>query len=196
MALKYKLKGAYSFPDPLDYANSISTMQPPAWHRDWSNIASIRAAVAAMVHNVPPETFLAAHTDMFDFMLRIKVNRSDVLLFDSQPIQKTTRYYVAKEGGSMVKTSPPAKGAQIGAYKRANGVGDVLWFAVNAELEAHGIPDAWDARIHTKNKSRHENRETAIEAGYKVAICNDANDFRFDNLDMNWYVQEAKKLII
>lgn len=191
-----KLKGAYWTPDPFNYAQSISEAQPPAWHKDLSNCVSIRAAVAAMVHNVPPETFIAMHNNPYDFMLRIKVGRQDTLTLDGQPIQKTSRYYVAKQGGNMVKISPPAKGAQIGSYKRANGVSDMLWHSVNAELEATGRVGQWDERIHTKNKSKHENRETNIEAGYKVAICNDVNDFRFDNVNYEWYVQEARKLII
>lgn len=193
---KLKLKGAYWTPDPLNYAQSISEAQPPAWHKDLGNCISIRAAVAAMVYNVPVETYIAAHSNPYDFMLRIKVSRSDELYLNRQPVQKTTRYYVAKQGGMMVKVSPPAKGAKIGAYKRANGVSDVVWFAVNAELEAQGRMDTWDGRIHTKNKSKYEMRETAIEAGYKVAICNDVNDFRFDNIDYAYYCDEAKKLII
>lgn len=191
-----KLKGAYWTPDPLNYAQSISESQPPAWHKDLGNCVSIRAAVAAMVYNIPPETFIATCTNPYDFMSRIKVGRQDALLLDGQPVQKTSRYYVARNGGSLIKVSPPVKGAKVGEYKRANGVGDVTWFAVNAELEATGRIGQWDERIHTKNKSRHENRETGIEAGYKIAICNDVNDFRFDNVNYDYYVQEAKKLII
>jgi hypothetical protein len=77
-----KLKGAYWTPDPLNYAQSIGEAQPPAWHKDLGNCVSIRAAVAAMVHNVPPETFIACCTNPYDFMLRVKVNRSDLLLLD------------------------------------------------------------------------------------------------------------------
>lgn len=193
---KLKQKGAYWAPDPLNYAKSISESQPPAWHKDLSNTISIHAAVAAMVYDIPPETFIALHTDPYDFMLRAKVNRSDELRLGGKPVQKTSRYYVAKEGDALIKTSPPAKGATIGEYKRANGVGDVTWFAVNAELEATGRIGQWDARIHTKNKSKHEMRETAIQAGYKIAICNDIDDFRFDNVNTQWYVNEARKLII
>lgn len=191
-----KQKGAYWHPDPLDYARSISESQPPAWHKDLGNCVSIRAAVMAMVHNIPPEMFIGIHTDPYDFMLRIKVGKNDELLLNGQPVQKTTRYYVAKQGGNMVKVSPPTKGAVLGGFKRANKIPDALWNSVNAELAAMGTPNAWDARIHTKNKSRNDMRETAIEAGYKVAICNDVNDFRFDNVNYEWYINEAKKLIL
>lgn len=193
---KLKQKGAYWHPDPLNYSQSISEAQPPAWHKDLGNCISIRAAVAAMVHNVPPETYIRAHTDPFDFMLRIKVGRSDSLTLNGAPVQKTSRYYVARNGGQMVKTSPPPKGAEIGAYRRANKIPDAVWNSVNAELARAQNPHGWDERIHTKNKSKYEMRNTAIEAGYQVAICNDVNDFRFDNIDYDFYVNEAKKLII
>lgn len=96
----------------------------------------------------------------------------------------------------MVKTAPPAKGAVLGTWKRANGVSDSEWRAVNAELAARGTPDAWDARIHTKNKSRNEMRETNIEAGWLVKECNDATRFNWSDLNYEYYIQEAKKLLI
>lgn len=193
---EYKLKGAYWTPDPMNYAKSISEAQPPAWHKDLGNTISIRAAVAAMLHNIPPEAFIMAHSNPYDFMLRVKVGRSDNLLLNGSPVQKTSRYYVSKNGGSMVKVSPPAKGAEIGSYRRANKIPDQLWKQVNDELTQRGTPDAWDERIHTKNKSKYEMRETAIQAGFKVSLCNDVNDFQFDNIDYNFYINEAKKLII
>lgn len=191
-----KLKGAYWYPDSLNYAQSISESQPPAWHKDLGNCISIRAAVMAMVHNISPETIIKAHSDPFDFMLRVKVGRADELLFDSKPIQKTSRYFVAKRGGTLIKVSPPAKGAEVGVYKRANNVSEAVWIAVNAELAAKATPNAWDARIHTKNKSKYVMRETGIQAGYKVIICNDVKDFDFNNINYDYYINEANKLII
>lgn len=193
---KLKQKGAYWHPSPSEYAKSISESQPPAWHKDLGNTISIRAAVMAMVYGIDPATFIMTHTDPYDFMLRIKVNRSDELLWNRQPIQKTSRYYVARQGAPMVKVSPPTKGAQIGAYCRANKIPDALWHQVSAELVARGTPDAHDERIHTKNKSRYQMRETAIQAGYNVMLCNDVADFSFANIDYGYYIEEAKKLII
>ncbi|RUW55627.1 hypothetical protein EOA32_01000 [Mesorhizobium sp. M1A.F.Ca.ET.072.01.1.1] len=187
---KLKQKGAYWHPDPFDYANSISEQQPPAWHKDLGNCVSIRAAVAAMVHGVDPDAFIRAHSDPFDFMLRIKVDRASKLLLGGSPVQPTTRYYVARDGAPMVKISPPA--GPLGDYKRRNGLTDAEFNRIAASIPA----GQWDERIHTKNKSRYEQRETAIEAGWKVAECNDARSFRFDNVEYAWYVNEARKLII
>jgi hypothetical protein len=60
---KLKQKGAYWYPDPKNYAASISEASPPAWHKDLGNIVSIRAAVAAMVHGTDPEAFIRCHSD-------------------------------------------------------------------------------------------------------------------------------------
>ena len=189
MVLKLKLKGAYVYPDPLNYAKSISEMQPPGWHRDWSNVVSIRAAVAAMVYGIDPETFIRAHTDKFDFMCRAKVGRSDRLMLGDRELQRTSRYYVAINGAPLRKISPPA--GPTGKYKRANGVSEAEYMRV---MLANGWQ--WDASVCTKNKSKYEDRVTAFEAGWNVAECNNADAFRFDNINYKYYVDEARKLII
>lgn len=186
-----KLKGRLWHPDPLNYAQSISETQPPAWHKDLGNIVSVRAANAAMIHGIDPETFIRCHSDPYDFMLRAKVDRSSMLLLGDMPIQRTSRYYVARNGANMVKVSPPVAGGVIGQWKRANGITKSEYDRVMQETGG-----AHDERVCTKNKSKYEERRMAIEAGWKVAECNDARDFRFDNLDYAYYVNEAKKLII
>lgn len=184
-----KQKGAYWHPDPLNYVKSISESQPPAWHKDLGNCISIRAAVMAMVHDIPPEHYIRAHTDPYDFMHRVKVGRADMLLFDGKPTQKTGRYYVSTDGGTLVKQAPP-KGV-AGAYKKANGVSDTEYDRVMTETGGK-----WDARVCTKNMSRYDDRETNLQAGQKVTICNRIEDFRFDNINYDYYVAEARKLII
>lgn len=191
MPAKLKLKGVYNYPDPLDYARSISTMSPPGWHRDWSAVIVQRAAVAQMVHGVPVEYFIRAHTEPMDFCLRAKVGRSDTLLLGQEPQQRVTRYYVARDGAPLVKVSPPVAGGVIGQWKRANGVSKAEYDRVMAETSG-----AWDERVCTKNRSRYEERRTAIQAGYVVRQCNDIDDFSFDNLNYDFYISEARKLII
>lgn len=196
MERKFKMKGKYWFPDPLRYFESITEQQPPAWHKDLGNLVSIKAAVAAMVDGIDPELFIRFHPDPFDFMLRIKVGRSDKLILGERELQRNTRYFVARDGQRMVKIAPPTKGAQVGTYKRANGVPDATYNAVMSELIAAGRADEHDLRVHTKNKSKNEMRETMIEAGWLVAECNDSSKFDFGRLDYDYYVQKARKLII
>jgi len=192
-----KLKGAYWTPDPLNYAESISNASPPCWYKDLSNIVSVRAAVAAMVWGTDPEHFIRCHTDPFDFMIRIKVDRKSQLTLGNEVIQSTSRYYVAKNGAPMVKISPPPEGHHIGQYRRKPKVTLAEYNAVMAQTGG-----AWDERVCTGKPDKpnswgtYDMRRTAIEAGWNVAECNDADNFRFDNVNYDYYVAEAKKLII
>ncbi len=184
-----KLKGAYWYPDPLDYINSISAAQPPAWHKNLSNLVSIQAAVAAMIHGINPEDFVHANTNPYDFCCRVKVNRSDKLYHGTTEMQRNTRYYMCNDGAELMKISPPA--GQPGMFKRKNGISEHEYQTMMSQTNG-----AWDERVCTKNRSRYEERRTSVVAGYKTAICNDIADFDFNNLNYGWYVSEAHKLII
>lgn len=187
-----KQKGAYWHPDPLRFAESISEAGPPAWHKDFNPVVVTRAAVDAMVNGIDPETFIRLQTDPFDFMLRAKVDRASRLMIGDRQVQSTTRYFIARDGEPMKKVSPPTAGNEIGEYKRAAKISDHDYKRIMAEIG----PGVWDERIHTKNKSKHQLREMSINQGWKVAECNRASDFRFDRIDYQWYVSEARKLII
>lgn len=184
-----KLKGAYWTPDPLNYHQSIGDAQPPAWHKDLGNIVSIRAAQAYMIHGVSIEDYIKLYTNPYDFMCRIKVGRSDKLLGNNQPVQKTSRFFISKTGVDLVKISPPT--GTMGAFKKKNGISDHEYETVMAETGGQ-----WDERVCTKNKSTYQNRTTNIIAGQKVTICNDVEDFDFNNVNYDWYISEAKKLVI
>lgn len=186
-----KLKGAYWTPDSLDYTGSISKSSPPAWHKDLSNLVSIRAAVAAMVDGIDPETYIKCHTDPFDFMCRIRVNRNCKLIYGDEVIQSTTRYYVSTDGRPLAKISPPPAGFEIGMWKKAPRITNMEYHAVMRETGGE-----WDERVCTKSRSKYDNVKSNIQAGWLVTECNDANKFRFDNINYDWYIAEAKKLII
>jgi len=189
---KLKQKGAYWHPDPLNYVESISKASPSSWYKNLSNTVSIRAAIAYMTQGVDPETFIRLCSNSFEFMCRVKVDRASELRLDGRFTQRTTRYYVSTAGGSMVKYSPPPKGAKMGDFRRKNGLSDTEYRRI-VETVPQGT---WDARIHTKNKSKYETRETQIEAGWRVKVCNDVADFNFADINYQYYVDEAKKLII
>lgn len=184
-----KLKGCYSTPDPLDHVKSIGEMQPPGWHRDWSGIICPRAAVAHMIHGINIEQFIRMCTNPYDFMLGIKTRGGDSIYWGNQKLGKNTRYYVSTDGFPMVKHAP-AMGA-VGAFKKANGISDAEYDRVMRETGGQ-----WDVRVCTKNKSKYELRESQVQAGYNLTICNHVKDFRFENINYTWYVQEASKLVI
>lgn len=190
---KLKLKGDYWYPDGAQFAGgwteAISKAGPSAWHKDLGAQVVQRAAVAAMVHGVKPEHFFAAHRDPFDYMLRAKVDKSSFLFIGDKQVQRLTRYYVAKDGAPLRKESPPT--GPIGQYKKARGVSDAqyeAWHTQNGNV--------WNPDIHQKNKAVHEDRTMSMQSGWLVAECNIATDFRFDNLNLAWYLEQARKLIV
>ncbi len=180
-----KMKGAYWF--PRNFPDDISYCSPPAWHKDYSNQIVIMAAVAHMVEGVDIERYIYAHQDKYDFMCRAKVDRSSRLMIGDQGQQRICRYYLATNGGPMRKISPPT--GEPGSFKRRSGITDLEWSRRPASGE-------WSELVHTKNKSRYEIREMAIEAGHLVASCNLASDFDFSRLNYQWYVDQARKLVI
>jgi len=189
---KLKQKGAYWHPDPNNYADSISKAGPPAWHKDFNPTIVTRTAVAVMTTGVKAEHFMRANFDPYDFMLRAKVQKSVQLMHGNKEIQGTSRFFVSKVGQPLKKISPPAKGNRIGDYKRKSKLTDQYFESVKASIPV----GSWDERIHTKNKSKYQIVETAMIAGKLTTICNDVNDFHFNNVDFEWYLKEVSKLVI
>jgi hypothetical protein len=180
---KLKLKGAYWYPaTEADYEG--------VWYKDFSNLASIKAAVRAIVDSWPLEAAVKLVTDPFDFMQRYKATGESRLFIGDQEQLKTVRYYVSVSGQPMKKVSPP-KG-EMGQFKRKNRISDKYFNDVMKEIGK----DKWDDRIHTKNKSKYSINETAVNSGYKVKECNRVEKFDFKDVDWNYYIEEAKKLII
>ncbi len=146
-----------------------------------------------MVNGVDIDRFIHEHCrDPYEFLCRVKVDRRSRLMIGETEVQRVTRYYVATNGQPMCKESPPVAGAVEGGYKRRNGITDRLWTEVNVSLP----PDTWDERIHTKNRSRYETRETSIESGLLVNECNDIRKFNFETVNYDWYATRAAKLVV
>ena len=210
---KLKRKGAYEY-------NTL-------WHQNPSAQVVGRAAEAALVHGKDIRTFITSHRDPFDFMCRAKVPRGSTLTMRwsefgaEQEIQHITRYFVSRNGGSLIKVSPPT--GEPGTWKRKPKISDEAFAAVmreNAHYDMNemdalgGIPSSegvlfdgtmyyfdttgvlWDARIHTGNKSKHDTRELSICAGWRVTECANADDFDWSELNYDWYIAEAEKLVL
>lgn len=187
---KLKRKGAYEY-----------NLQ---WHQDPSALVVPKAAEAALVRGEDVRTFITNHRDPFDFMLRAKVPRSNKLVmrwpewdFDVE-LASIIRYFVATEGGTLVKLAPPT--GEPGTWKRAAKVSDSYYNAVMREIAGQGgdVDSAgtpWDERIHTKNRSKHEQREMGICVGWRVMECSNADHFDWKLVNYDYYVAEAEKLL-
>jgi len=190
--MKIKRKGCYEY----NYQ----------YHQDPSAMVVPKAAEAALVRGEDIRTFITSHRDKFDFMIRAKVPRSARLVMRwpewdaEQELQNTTRVFISRNGGSLVKLLPPT--GTPGAWKRKNGLTDEAYYAAvreitgqPGELDSTGLP--WDERIHTKSRSKHDAvRESSLCAGWRVTECADANDFDWGSLNYDWYIQEAEKLVL
>lgn len=188
-----KRKGAYEY-------NTL-------WHQDPSAQVVARAAEAALVRGESIREFITNHRDPFDFMCRAKVPRKSTLHLRfpdwgiDQQLQGTTRYFVSRNGGTLVKVSPPT--GEPGTWKRKAKISDFSYNQIMSELgtdwpnaphcDSAGVP--WDARIHTGNRSKHDTRETGICSGWRVSECADASHFDWSDIDYRWYIQEAEKLV-
>lgn len=172
---KVKRKGAYDF--------------DLGWHQNHSALIIPKAVSEYLVNGISPGHYIRSCTDPFEFCLRTKIQRSHKLLWGGEQIQNVSRYYISEDGDILEKLLP-AKGP-LGAFKRANGLTDE-YFNTIQEMVGH---NRWDPRIHTKNKSKYEERKTSIHQGHTVQICNKIDQFNFDDLDYNYYIKEAHKLI-
>jgi DNA polymerase elongation subunit (family B) len=77
------------------------------WHQDASFLVIPKVVEKVLVEGANIRETVESWPDMMDFMGRTKVPRSSKLMFDNEQIQNTTRYYIAKGGGELVKMMPP-----------------------------------------------------------------------------------------
>lgn len=179
---KLKRKGAYEY--------------DIEWYQNHSALIVPKAVEAHLIRGADVRQFITAHTDPHDFMLLAKVSRSELLMWGEDSVQRVSRYYVSRKGESLVKISPPPNGIKPGTWKRANGLTDRFYSCVVHELvQTHGQPIPWDERINTKNQSVYTERRTCINAEWLTTICNDMSTFNWVNLNYEYYISQAEKLI-
>ncbi|MGL4557995.1 MAG: hypothetical protein ACRCV5_10855 [Afipia sp.] len=182
-----KRKGAYWYPiTDEDYWGGSGSN----WHKDYSGIAIIKGVEQVMLNGANPDDIVRVMSDKFDFMLREKSTGTNKIFIGKKQMPKTVRYYISTKGEPMSKHMD-AKG-EIGGYKKKNGVSDEEFARITAMIP----PGAHDERIHTKNKSRYEDRTQDIHKGYLVKQCNHVKDFDWSDVDFKYYADEIRKLVI
>jgi len=135
---KIKRKGAYEY--------------KLAWHQNHSALVIPKAVESVLVNNCNLEHTITNHADNSDFMLRTKVPRTSKLMLGDTQIQNISRYYVSREGDSLVKVMPPLK-------------------------------------------DKVEDRRIGIDVGWTVKECNHARDFNRNDVNYDYYIEAARKLI-
>lgn len=79
----------------------------PEWHQDHSSLVIQKAVDAFFQHGTKPVDFIYAHDDYFDFMRHVKVPRSSRLMWGTEQVQNTSRYYISLSGQNLTKVMPP-----------------------------------------------------------------------------------------
>lgn len=179
---KIKRKGAYWFPESDEDYEGV-------WNKDFSFMVVPKAVEKVLIDDWDPRFAAALFTDPFDFMIRYKTTGAAKVYIGEKEMLKTVRYYVSKNGQPMKKIYPP-KGV-IGEFCRKNSLQDSFYNKIKAE-----VGDKWDERIHTKNKSTYQMKESSIEDGWLVSECNVAKMFDWKSLNYDYYINEINKLII
>ncbi len=195
-----------------DYCHETAEVNPATrelgYHKDWSALVIPKAAQAVLIDGADLREFILNHPHDHDFMLRAKTKKSDNLVLRwpewgnvEMTLPSMCRYAVTILGGKMIKVSPP-KGPD-GTWKRANKLSDSYYAQImeeitsqsghSGELDVAGTPH--DERIHTKNKSKHETRETGVNVGWRATEFNDMTTFDRSALNYEYYISEARKLI-
>lgn len=156
------------------------------WHQDQSSLVVQKAVEAHFIKGADIEEFIRNHDDMFDFMLRTNVPRSSRLLIEyedaAKVIQNTSRYYMCKKGGQLVKVMPALKQtpSQEQLLEKANTPGKLKNFKkLQARREKLGVAD--------------RERIINIQDGEKVIVMNTIGEL--NEIDYDWYIKEAYKLV-
>lgn len=159
------------------------------WHQNHSALVVPKAAEAYLVYGTDIRQFIENHQDMFDFMLRTKVPRSSKLVIvgydgQDQQVQNVSRYYISCLGFDLVKVMPPTP-SQVKKYHDVKSLLDI-------ELADKKQIDWW--KKNTTNDELND-RRFGINKGWKVSICNNMDQCNSDDIDFEWYIKEALKLV-
>lgn len=181
----YKRKGSYWYP-----TNEQELNDQGLWHKDFSEIVVQKVAERCLIEGYSPEYLLSTEVNPFDFCIRKTIRGSDRMFVGPTEYKgKIMRYYVSKTGGALKTESPPT--GILGAFKRQNSLEDSYFYAIEKTLQ----PGAWDARIHTANKSTYETRTTQEPKGYLVKECNDISKFDRSDINLEYYLEKIYDLI-
>lgn len=137
------------------------------WNKNHSGLVIRKAVEAFLIKGTAVHDFIHNHNDIFDFMMRGKVNRTDRLTIvknlEEIDQQRTIRFYFSTTGGELIKYMPPLR----------------------------------KEKDLAKQENREpNNRRSAYPGskGMKVTACNHIDDFD-DDVDYGYYIDAAEKIL-
>ena len=143
-------------------------------NKDHSGLIVPKAVEAFFTLGVDVEEFIHNHSNPLDFMLRGKVDRNTELFLEEQiPLVGLTK----------------AKQQRTIRFYFSNTGGELFKYMLPLQKE--------------KDLAKQENREPKFRRNayqgskdYNVSICNDINDFDSTNVNFDYYIDAAKKIIV
>lgn len=184
---KIKRKGAYCTVGA--HTGSTDEMD---WHQPHSCLVVPMAAEAAILFGIDVREYITAHREWFDFMNVIKVPRSSSLEIDGQPVQNITRYYVSQTGGQMFKIMPPTGPKYVWTLRNPT-TGKTK--EVKSERGVASSAEKGFTEVVGKLQLPETDRRSSVCAGWRVRECNDMATFNPADLNYEWYIAEAEKLV-
>lgn len=188
---KRKYKGAYEH-------NLVDQ-----WHKNFNMRIVGMAAEAALCDGETVEEFINQrfgndeYREFFTMRSKVDRNTNVVLHVDGvdKPMQRITRYYAAKEGGKLVKIMQPTT-AQLKAWNE----GDHYMHEDTHHYVCKKVgvkpPSGKYKPVAQHERRVHPERRISIESTCLIADCNNMNDFDWSNLNIDFYIGEANKLVV
>ena len=206
-----KYKGVYvPFGAHEDHDDSLE------WHKNHSMLIVKKAAVAAILEGIPVRKFITEHKDIYDFFSLAKVARTEslqllhdikwdgVVIYSDQvyqDLQKTSRYLVTNSGHKLVKIMKPLvrKTKIVQMYLPGWISKKITGHNKNISVETeHEYNNAYLIGYRTKDGGSYRigpNRVMEIEADRMCTIYNTVVDGAVYDIDYNYYIDEAEKLV-
>ena len=170
------------------------------WHKDHSSVIIARAVEGYLLRGEDVVQQIMACRDPFDFMIKAKVPRSSKLMMFNQDgtrteLQNTTRYYVAVSGGRLVKIMPPTPAMRehwnTGTHYIRHRDQDYKVVKPGGKRPAK----TYDLVPLNQIAPEPYDREISLGSKWLAADCANVDDFNWSNLNYNYYIEEARKLI-
>lgn len=169
------------------------------WHKNHSAVIIARAAEEYLVNGVDVFATIMACKDPFDFMIKAKVPRGSELWLshddNKTQLQNTTRYYVACYGGKLDKVMPPTDAMREawrnGTHYIRQRDGDYKVVKPDGKRPAKTYDEVPGHLIAAEP----QDRVICLESNWLVADCANVANFNWSNLNYNYYIKEAMKLV-
>lgn len=169
------------------------------WAKDHSALVVQKAACAEMVDGIPVREFIYNHGDGYDFLLRSKcTGKTRQRLFPADAVD-TPEYPQIGEDGQPVghwgkdKSGNP-EWIQHMVFEPDGG--EWLQKLTRYYIALDGAPLQMVYKAAPQSKMRRKERIIGQNVGWNVAICDNIDDFNPSNINYEWYISEAEKLVI